>query len=94
MILYMPRARQQSFYSSTGFSCLRFQFNGLRSIFAISEETRFSQDTLQASILTESTSDQSTVVVKRSSSHKRHYPPQFKHPPRVASARVLKNNRI
>ena len=29
MVLYMPRARQQSFYR-TGFSCFRFQYNGLR----------------------------------------------------------------
>ena len=29
MALYMPRARQQSFYS-TDFPCFRFQYNGLR----------------------------------------------------------------
>ena len=39
-------------------------------------------------ILTESASDQSTVVIKRSSSQKRCYPPQFKHLPRTATARV------
>ena len=43
-------------------------------------------------ILTESASDQSSVVIKRSSSQKRCYPPQFKHPPRTATARVLRDN--
>ena len=39
-----------------------------------------------------SSSVQTTGVLKRSSGHKRHYPPQFKHPPRVAAARVLRDN--
>ena len=52
MTLCMPRARQQSFYS-TGFSCFRFQYNGLQlpyayfqliGYFAISEGKRFLQD--------------------------------------------------
>ena len=57
---------------------------------AISEGKRFSQDTSRALILTESTSDQSTVIAKRSSGRKRYYPPHFKNPPRIAAARVLK----
>ena len=32
------------------------------------------------------------TVIKRSSGHKRYYPPQFKHPPRIAAARVLRDN--
>ena len=36
--------------------------------------------------------DQTIVLLKRSSGHKRYYPPQFKHPPRIAAARVLRDN--
>ena len=43
-------------------------------------------------MLTESTSDQSIVVVERSSNHKRYYPPHFKHPPQIAGAQVLREN--
>ena len=51
MLLYMPRARKQSFYS-VGFSCFRFQYNGLRydpallqllGYFATSEAKRFAR---------------------------------------------------
>ena len=66
---------------------LRLQLLGY---FAMFEGKRFSKDTLRALILTEFTSDQSTVVVKRSSGRKRYHPPKFKHPPRIAAARVLK----
>ena len=45
-----------------------------------------------ADILTESTSDQSTAVVKRPSDHKRYCPPQFKHPLQIAAARVVRDN--
>ena len=61
MLLYITRARQQSFYS-TGFSSFRFEYNGLRYDpapkparylhFAISEGNCFSQDTSRAIILT------------------------------------------
>ena len=55
MVLYMPRAQQQSFYS-TGFSYFRFQYNGLRlplriqllGYFVIFEGKRFSRDTSRA----------------------------------------------
>ena len=35
---------------------------------------------------------QSHVIIKRSSGHKRYYPPQFKHPTRIGAARVLRDN--
>ena len=65
------------------FFVLRFQYNGLRYdpaltaaiFFAISDVKCFSQDTSRAIIFTESTSDQSTAVAKRSSGRKRYYPP-------------------
>ena len=40
MVLYMPCAQQQSFYS-TVFSRFRFQYNGLLFIFAISKGKSF-----------------------------------------------------
>ena len=51
MVVYVPRS-QQSFYT-TGFSCFRFQYNGLRhdpalqplDSFDIAEGKHFSQDT-------------------------------------------------
>ena len=81
MILCMPRARQQSFYS-TGFSGFRFQYNELwynpalqlLGSFAISERKRFTRH---------------VAGIKRSSGRKQYYPPQFKHPPRIAAALVL-----
>ena len=67
---------------------LRLQLLGY---FAIFEEKRFSQETSRALILTESTSDQSTVVVvNRSSGRKRYYPTQLKHPAQINAGRVLK----
>ena len=61
IVLYMTRARQQSFYS-TGFSRFRFEYNGLRYdpapkdarflLFAISDGKRSSHDTSRALILT------------------------------------------
>ena len=57
-----------------------FQYNGLL----------YCRARVSSVAYTECTSDQSPVVVKRSSGCKRYYPPQFKHSPRIAAARVLK----
>ena len=35
-------------------------------------------------------SDETNVVLKRSSGHKRYYSPQFQHLPQIAAARILK----
>ena len=59
---------------------------------AISKAKHFSQDTSRVFKPTKSISDQSNVVVKRWSGLKRYYPPPFKSLPRIAAARILRDN--